>query len=88
MIIYSIGSKLITFFGAGFAFGGIILYIGNLFLVPSLGLNYFLAIIAGINLSSIVIAYTCLPQFGHELENIINQITGTYTQKATAALYL
>ena len=77
------GAKLVPYFGGGYSIGGVLMYLGNLILVPYVGLNYFLAIIAGINISCIFIVYCCLPHHGYELESIINHIIGTYYNRGS-----
>ena len=49
-----------SFICGGFALGGILLYVGNLFLVPILGLIYFLCIAAGLLLFNILFGFKCL----------------------------
>ena len=43
--------------GVAYSFAGILLYLGSLFLVPIVGIIFFLGLIAGINLLSIPMTF-------------------------------
>ena len=49
-----------SYITSGYALAAILLYLGNMFLVPLLGIRYFLGISAGLNLLNIPIAWKCL----------------------------